>query len=549
MSQQDINIEESTNTIQIVWILILALITFVVLNLIKNIRKNIEKAKSIPGFWQVLNDFIFRIPILAPYIAHGDSNQRMLQMARDEMDRQRKEGKETGRVIFRVSSAFRNNICVCDRLTCKEILTKEGANFVRPIEEFFLPFNIFGVNSSSLVSAHDGEEARRHHRVLAPGFSTSTMQYMSEVCGESVDLLRKHKWDQLLEEDKSFILDVGDVSVITLDVFGKAGMSMDLGLFNESEGKQFRVSLMKVVGLDYIIRYFLGTETWARKFVATALGVESHLAYVSEKLEDIIEQRQKQIENDPAREFNDILSLVVKANINDKLLDNNELKAEVYGFSLVGHESSSTTLKWALYELAKNPEQQRRAREEAVRIGGGYGQLRAPNLQDYPDMNYLVGVTYETVRCHPPAVAVVKKCIKTTSFDQYTIPKGSLCYVHIDAVHKFDPEFNTKEFRGDQFAPERFLDKEFREQVVNNGSWMPFSMGSRKCIGMTFSLIETSMILCRLLQFYEFELLNDESNPKEKVKAVEALVSNPSSNMRIAVRKHLPSYQNVNITP
>ena len=40
---------------------------------------------------------------------------------------------------------------------------------------------------------------------------------------------------------------------------------------------------------------------------------------------------------------------------------------------------------------------------------------------------------------------------------------------------------------------------------------MSFSMGLRKCIGFRFALIEMTCCLARMIQNYEFELLNDET--------------------------------------
>ena len=59
-------------------------------------------------------------------------------------------------------------------------------------------------------------------------------------------------------------------------------------------------------------------------------------------------------------------------------------------------------------------------------------------------------------------------------------------------------------------------------------------MGLRKCLGMKFALIEMTCVLARMLQFYEFELLNDES--VDPVMNFSKLTVKPS-NLRIRVIK------------
>ena len=126
--------------------------------------------------------------------------------------------------------------------------------------------------------------------------------------------------------------------------------------------------------------------------------------------------------------------------------------------------------------------------------------------------------------------------VKTTTLGNQVIPKGSCIYINAHACHKLAPQFNTSKYKGTDFAPERFMDKEFRERVINQAAWLPFSRGSRKCIGFVFSQQETCMILCRLLQRYEFVLQNDETSSSDKVSYVEGITMQPT-NLKILVRR------------
>ena len=59
-----------------------------------------------------------------------------------------------------------------------------------------------------------------------------------------------------------------------------------------------------------------------------------------------------------------------------------------------GHETTASTITWALYELAKSPETQRRVREEikATRTRATQRGDRELSVADLDSMKYLIAV-------------------------------------------------------------------------------------------------------------------------------------------------------------
>ncbi|KAG2385708.1 hypothetical protein C9374_003523 [Naegleria lovaniensis] len=538
------------------WSLVLtfgvALIIFYVLKIIVNLRRNIAKGKDIPGYWQILNEGLVRIPILSPYIAHGNSDV-VIRLMRQEQEKHKNDNDNSQQLCVRVTTPHRNNIIIADKDSVKEVLLTKASSFVKPVDAFYEPFNIFSKTASSILTAPDGPVWKNHHVVVSPSFSTNNLRYMCESAIKATDALFKTKWEKLLdkssetitvkgnrgEQKKGFVLDLEDYSDVTLAVIGEAGFGIDFGIFSETsnDGKKFREALTNVIKHDYYQRFFFG-QGLVRKLLARYTETDKALALMSEHLNRYISQRQEEFKQDPEKSLNDLLSQLVKANmeeLSNHKLTLDELKSNAYIFVIAGHETTSTTLQWLMYELSKNQKAQEKAREEALRIGGP--ELRAPNFEDYANMEYIHATMMESLRLHPPVVSIVKECCKTTKVGKYTIPKGSTMYLDAKACHTLSPDFNNETYKGTDFAPERFLDKDFKQKVISSVSWFPFSGGNRKCIGYSFSQIETCMILCRLLQFYEFTLLNDESKKEDVVVDVPGITARPSSNLRVLVTR------------
>ena len=134
-----------------------------------------------------------------------------------------------------------------------------------------------------------------------------------------------------------------------IDVLGKAGFGLDFSIFDEKsdEGKIFRRSLEKMFTLGVIAKRFIGLNpllSWAFPFVSKVTGVDDAVKVVSDKLDQIISERTKEVESKGIEEIStggeerkDLLSVLVEANFIQKgVLSDAELKSDAYIFSLAG---------------------------------------------------------------------------------------------------------------------------------------------------------------------------------------------------------------------
>lgn len=76
------------------------------------------------------------------------------------------------------------------------------------------------------------------------------------------------------------------------------------------------------------------------------------------------------------------------------------------------------------------------------------------------------------------------------------IPKGTNVGVDLSSIHLSPRNWKNP----DQFLPDRFAEGGEHEDH-SSFSWIPFSTGSRQCIGMNFSLTEQRVALSMLCKF------------------------------------------------
>ncbi|XP_038067741.1 cytochrome P450 3A29-like isoform X1 [Patiria miniata] len=190
--------------------------------------------------------------------------------------------------------------------------------------------------------------------------------------------------------------------------------------------------------------------------------------------------------------------------MNNKSLTMDELKSQGLTFFLGGYETSSTTLGFASYLLATNPEVQDKLVNEIDTLAPGRDDLTYENITK---MTYLDQVICETLRVYPPGVITSRETNRDYQYQGYTIPEGIEIFFSIWQIHH-DPELweNPDKFDPDRFTPEQ---REKRHPCA----WIPFGAGPRNCVGMRFALLQTKMGLVRMLQNFRLETCAETEIP------------------------------------
>ena len=121
---------------------------------------------------------------------------------------------------------------------------------------------------------------------------------------------------------------------------------------------------------------------------------------------------------------------------------------QVFTFILAGNETSSVSLAWTLYELAKNPHIQDKLRGEVEKAFSDE-ELTWEKLEK---LQFLKNVVKESLRLHPPADVTGRISLSDVEIGGYFVPRGTKIILPIDAVQRSSHYWSNPEI----FDPQRF---------------------------------------------------------------------------------------------
>ncbi len=148
-------------------------------------------------------------------------------------------------------------------------------------------------------------------------------------------------------------------------------------------------------------------------------------------------------------------------------------------FFLAGFETSSTLLSFLGNELALNPDiQEKLCREIDETVERTSEKLTYESLNS---LKYLDQVISECLRRWPPAMITDRVCNKEITFivdgQTVTMKEGQHLWIPIYGLH-MDPKYFENPSK---FDPERYSEENVTKIVP--GSYLPFGIGPRNCIG------------------------------------------------------------------
>lgn len=212
-------------------------------------------------------------------------------------------------------------------------------------------------------------------------------------------------------------------------------------------------------------------------------------AYVDELIYGLIEERRQS-----GAEGDDLLCLLMQARYEDaeseedRGMSDELVRDEAVSLYIAGHDTTATTLTFALYLVSQHREVEKRFHAELDDVLGD----RDVTLDDLSHLPLTDQILRETLRLYPPVWVFSRMVFEPIELDGHRIPPGVLIMISA-LITQRDPRWfdNPLEFRPDRWT------SEFR-RALPRFAYFPFGGGQHQCIGEGFAWMEAKIALATL---------------------------------------------------
>jgi hypothetical protein len=193
------------------------------------------------------------------------------------------------------------------------------------------------------------------------------------------------------------------------------------------------------------------------------------------------------------------------------IVDNPALRDELLELLITGHETTASSISWALKYLTDNPQAQTRLREslQAAFVD------KQPSTQEHitTSLPYLDAVIAETLRVSSVGPVSFRQTLVPCEIMGHCIPANTPIILVTAGPSYNSPDIPSAKLPKSLphlhalniFAPERWLvDGKFDPEAVH---MLPFSAGPRGCFGKQIALLEMRIMIAALVLRFEFPRL------------------------------------------
>ncbi|EOY01606.1 Cytochrome P450 [Theobroma cacao] len=341
----------------------------------------------------------------------------------------------------------------------------------------------------------EGEKWARQRKLANYAFHGDSLKSMTPAVIASVETMLE-RWKQF--EGKE--IDVfEDFRLLTSEVISRTAFGSSY-----LDGKKIFDMLLKLSVLTNR-NLFKAKFPVISNFCKTADEIESEklVKGIHNSVMEIVKKREEKVLNGEANSFGtDFLGLLVSAYHDaDKKnrLSGQDLVDECKTFYFTGQETTNSALAWAVLLLAINPDWQEKARREVIEVFGNQN----PHSEGIGRLKTMTMIINETLRLYPPINSMVRKVENEVQLGKLILPADLHVVVPIVALHH-DPQLWGDD--ANLFKPERFSEGISNATKHNAAAYIPFGLGPRSCVGMSFAMTEAKTALSMILQRYTISL-------------------------------------------
>lgn len=337
----------------------------------------------------------------------------------------------------------------------------------------------------------EGDLWKRQRQLVQPAFHRERIAAMADMMTEMASDTADRWQAEAVGGPPREVL--AEMSAVSLQIVGKALFGTAL----RGHVEEFRDS---VTGMLRYMMHLNQSPLTPPLWVPTAANRRGReaLSSLDRVVWEIVNERRAE-----GGDQGDLLSMLLGARdeATNEAMDDQQLRDEMVGFLVAGHDTVANALAWTWYLLDRHPEVERRLHEQIDEVLG----TRPPTLADLEDLPYVRMVFQESMRLYPPLPGTLRQPYEPDVVGGTPVGPRDVIAILPYALHRNPTLWEDPE----RFDPERFSPE--RSDGRPDYAYIPFGGGPRKCIGSQFAMMEGQLVLATLAQ--RFRLRSTTADP------------------------------------
>jgi cytochrome P450 len=315
--------------------------------------------------------------------------------------------------------------------------------------------NLGSVLGAGSFFAIRGEEHRQQRKLLTPPFHGRRLRAYESIVEEEAER-EMRSWPEGREFPVMPSMMRITLNAILRAVFGAAGAELD----------ELRRMLPPMVRLGSILAVL---PVPRRRYGPWGLFWRYRARY-----DAVVDRLIAAAQDDPhLAEREDVLAMLVQTRYDDGTpMTRDQIADQLLTLLTAGHETTATTLAWAVERLRRHP-------AVLTRLAAGDDVLREATIVEVQRARPVIEMTTRQVRAEAVRIG------------RWILPRGTIAAACIALLHDEPALFEHPE----RFDPDRFVGAR-----PDTYGWIPFGGGVRRCIGAAFASMEMNVVLRTMLR-------------------------------------------------
>lgn len=466
-----------------------------VLNSQTNGITTLKQVPLLPLKHTLKSRYFGHLPYLKELMKAGDDNGVIITVFKNKFQFY----SETQSKIYKMVLPGHTSIFTKEPEFYKEVLGIKQKNFTNG-KNFKLVFGYFFPNAVIVV---DGEKWQSIRKIIQSAINKTSIDPVIPVICNIVD-------NQMDPENinNSYTYDV--VSRITFDVFNTVMYGWNPNSICGDSQSNFILRNCEIISQALGTRGLqLFPSLWKLPRFEN-IRIDAAAANLKNFSNRFIQNKKEYLKlKVETKERSMIEELIAASNLEEKGLSSEELYDNISTIFFAAFDTTSSTLRYMLYYLAKYPHFQEQLRKEILeKFPKGIEDIKKATSSQIESIVSLSNFIDEVNRLNPLIPHIARHTLEDTEIMGYEIKKGWNVIIDSHSVGQ-DPQYWKGQTDLKSFRPDRW--NEHRPSVLN--SVLPFGFGGRVCPGKRVALLEIKSLISAMLTKFKITL----RNPNDKL--------------------------------